>query len=40
MRVNEKIHGFRLMETKEIPEIASQCFLFEHENYNQIFQFH
>ena len=31
MRVNEKVHGFRLMETKEIPEIASQCFLFEHE---------
>ena len=31
MRINDKIHGFRLMEMKEIPEIASQSFLFEHE---------
>ncbi len=31
MRVNDKVHGFRLMEIKEIPEITSKCFLFEHE---------
>ena len=31
MQVNDKIHGFLLKETKEVPEIASQCFLFEHE---------
>lgn len=31
MQVNDKIHGFLLKETKEIPEISSRCFLFEHE---------
>ena len=31
MQVNDKMHGFRLTEMKEISEISSQCFLFEHE---------
>ncbi|MBQ8699792.1 MAG: insulinase family protein, partial [Schwartzia sp.] len=31
MQANDRIHGFLLKETKEVPEIASQCFLFEHE---------
>ncbi len=31
MQVNDKSHGFLLKETKEVPEISSQCFLFEHE---------
>ena len=30
MQVNDKLHGFVLTETKEVPEISSQCFLFEH----------
>ena len=31
MQVNDKIHGFLLKEMKEVPEISSRCFLFEHE---------
>ncbi|MBR1885824.1 MAG: insulinase family protein [Schwartzia sp.] len=31
MQANDRIHGFLLKETKEVPEIASRCFLFEHE---------
>ncbi|MBR5162844.1 MAG: insulinase family protein, partial [Schwartzia sp.] len=29
--MNDRMHGFLLKETKEIPEISSQCYLFEHE---------
>ena len=31
MQVNDKMHGFLLKEMKEVPEISSRCFLFEHE---------
>lgn len=31
MQVNDELHGFLLKETKEVPEISCQCFLFEHE---------
>ncbi|MBR1553495.1 MAG: insulinase family protein [Schwartzia sp.] len=31
MQANDKMHGFVLKETKEVPEISSRCFLFEHE---------
>ena len=31
MQINNKNHGFVLKETKEVTEIASRCFLFEHE---------
>ncbi len=31
MQVNDKIHGFVLKKTTEVPEISSECFLFEHE---------
>ena len=36
MQVNDKMHGFLLKETKEVPEIASQCFLFEHEKSDDV----